>query len=73
MYIQSEHIKDITRLKEEPIWYDPDAMSVNSSPTSPETERKKKESTSMGSDRGDKEFFISYNLYDINYIIYYTV
>lgn len=45
---------DITRLKEEPIWYDPDAMSVNSSPTSPETERKKKESTSMGSDRGDK-------------------
>ena len=51
-------IKEVTRLKEEPIWYDPDAMSVNSSPTSPETERKKKESTSMGSDRGDKECFI---------------
>ena len=53
----------MTRLKEEPIWYDPDAMSVNSSPTSPETERKKKESTSMGSDRGDKEYFIFHVLY----------
>jgi hypothetical protein len=52
---ENEHLRgEVTRLKEEPIWYDPDAMSVNSSPTSPETERKKKESTSMGSDRGDK-------------------
>jgi hypothetical protein len=45
-------------MKDEPnqqLWYDQDAMSVNSTPTSPESERKKTTSESMGSDKGDKE------------------
>lgn len=52
----------MTRMKDEPnqeqdqqLWYEQDAMSVNSAPTSPESERKKTTSESMGSDKGDKE------------------
>ena len=41
-------------MKDEPNWYEQDAMSVNSTPTSPESERKKTTSESMGSDKGDK-------------------
>lgn len=52
----------MTRMKDEPnepndqqLWYEQDAMSVNSAPTSPESERKKTTSESMSSDKGDKE------------------
>ena len=41
-------------MKDEPNWYEQDAMSVNSTPTSPESERKKTTSESMSSDKGDK-------------------
>ena len=46
--------KEMTRMKDEPNWYEQDAMSVNSTPTSPESERKKTTSESMSSDKGDK-------------------
>ena len=55
---------EMTRMKDEPnhqeqqLWYEQDAMSVNSNsaPTSPESERKKTNSESMSSDKGDKEY-----------------
>lgn len=50
-------MKDEPNHQEQQLWYEQDAMSVNSNsaPTSPESERKKTNSESMSSDKGDKE------------------
>ena len=48
-------MKDEPNHQEQQLWYEQDAMSVNSAPTSPESERKKTTSESMSSDKGDKE------------------